>query len=163
MLILIIGLGSIAKKHIFAIRKVLPNAEICALRHTKNANIVEGVTNLSSLEELNSIPYFIIISNPTSEHFNTILKVAQLKSPLFIEKPVFNNLDYENKIVDVIKSNNILTYVACNLRFHPVIQYLKEFEISSKKINEINVYCGSYLRIGDLGPILKIYIVQSKS
>jgi predicted dehydrogenase len=36
--------------------------------------------------------------------------------------------------------------VACNLRFHPGIQFLRNYLSQCRsKVNEVNVYCGSYL------------------
>jgi predicted dehydrogenase len=46
----------------------------------------------------------------------------------------------------LIKEKNIKTYVACNLRFHPAINFIKSYLNSNmSKLNEVNVYCGSYL------------------
>jgi predicted dehydrogenase len=66
---------------------------------------------------------------------------------LFIEKPAVNNLEILDQLAVKIKSYGIKTYVACNLRFHPCIRYLKEFleKRTDIKINEVNIYCGSYL------------------
>jgi predicted dehydrogenase len=51
-----------------------------------------------------------------------------------------------NEILNEVNLNNIITYVAFNLRFHPSIQFLKRFLDQNKpNINEINIYCGSYL------------------
>ena len=39
-----------------------------------------------------------------------------------------------------------MIYNACNLRFHPLIVFFKDFiKNKTSKINEVNVYCGSYL------------------
>ncbi len=147
MKILIIGLGSIAKKHIAAIRSIDSNASIYALRSQHNAQTYDRITNLYSFDEASNIGFdFAIISNPTSEHKNTIQKLLEFKIPLFIEKPVASSpID---GLINSIKESRILSYVACNLRFLEVIQYLKECIESGNtpgKINEVNVYCGSYL------------------
>ncbi len=147
MKILIIGLGAIAKKHIAAIRSIDSNASIYALRSHHNAQAYDRITNLYSFEEASNIGFdFAIISNPTSEHKHTIQKLLQFKIPLFIEKPVASSpID---DLVNSIKESRILTYVACNLRFLEVIHFLKERVESGNtpgRINEVNVYCGSYL------------------
>ncbi|NLX40880.1 MAG: Gfo/Idh/MocA family oxidoreductase [Bacteroidales bacterium] len=147
MKILIIGLGSIAKKHIAAIRSIESNASIYALRSQHNAQAYDGITNLYSFDEASNIGFdFAIISNPTSEHKHTIQKLLEFKIPLFIEKPVASSpID---DLINSIKESRILTYVACNLRFLEVMQFLKERVESGNtpgRINEVNVYCGSYL------------------
>ena len=145
MKILIIGLGSIARKHINAILTLYKNVEIFALRFSSREN-VEGVNNIYSLENLVNKFDFVIISNPTFLHGETILNCLKLNCPIFLEKPPLNNFINANTINQLLINNKTINYVAFNLRFHPVIEYLKNNdELKKQKINEINVYCGSYL------------------
>jgi predicted dehydrogenase len=144
--VLIIGLGSIAAKHILSLNSLQEKFNIYALRTTEGNN-VEGVTNIYSISELPRLPSFAIVSNPTQFHFQTITSLACLNIPMFIEKPPLHTLDEIETVIDQINEKNILTYVACNLRFHPCIQFLKSHLQAGDniKINEVNVYCGSYL------------------
>ena len=145
MKILIIGLGSIAKKHINAILTLYKEVEIFAFRFSSRENI-EGVINVYSLENLVNKLDFVIISNPTFLHGETILNCLHLNCPIFLEKPPLNNFINANKINQLLINSKTVNYVAFNLRFHPVIEYLKNNnELKKQKINEINVYCGSYL------------------
>ena len=145
MLILIVGLGSIARKHINAINSILPNVNVYALRRLGTDTINDNITNIYELSSLPEKPHFAIISNPTSEHYDTIVKLISLDCPLFIEKPVLSNIDKAEKLQSLLNEKRILTYVACNLRFHPVINFLKHSNLQKQIINEVNVYCGSYL------------------
>lgn len=148
MRIVFIGIGSIAKKHIKAIIKIDPQTEIFALRSSKDALPYEGVVDFYEYCDIKDInPDFIIISNPTSKHFETIVKLLPLRKPLFIEKPVFGELGHDG-VVKKIEEDKILTYVACDMRFMDCLTWLHEYmqEHRNKvRINEINVYCGSYL------------------
>jgi predicted dehydrogenase len=142
--ILIIGLGSIAGKHIQAIHNLVPQANLYALRSSVNTTLVEGVTNIYRLDELKVKPDFVIISNPTNLHALAITQCIEMGVPLFIEKPLFDTLDNKEALVKQVLNARLLTYIACNLRFHPAIRFLK-VQLHGKRINEVNVYCGSYL------------------
>lgn len=147
MKILIIGLGSIGKKHLSAIRSICPDATTYALRTNINAEKFEGVTNIFSLREIeDSIIDFVIISNPTSEHFRTVSKLVEYSIPLFIEKPLSSTLDGGELLAKIV-NKDIFNYVACNLRFLECIGFIKEHlkRLPKKRLNEVNVYCGSYL------------------
>ncbi len=144
MKILIIGLGSIARKHIAAINEIDKNAVIYALRSNKSANNTEGVVNIYSYDDIEGKLDFCIISNPTNKHYETIEETLKLNIPLFIEKPSLMRLRDSNLLLKKINRQEILTYVAFNLRFHPVIKFLKEY-LRNKRVIEVNVYCGSYL------------------
>ena len=146
MKVLIVGLGSIAKKHIEALRILKPNCIIYALRSSPIAKKEEHVFNISKIDEVKIEFDFAIISNPTYLHYETIKFIAQKKIPLFIEKPALHSLENAEELIEFVEHNKVVNYVACNLRFHPCIVFLKENIIrKEKRINEINVYCGSFL------------------
>ena len=164
MKILIVGLGSIAKKHIAAIRLIDKEASIYALRRAGSLPDTEGIIEIYSYDTLSDYGFdFVIISNPTSEHEKTIANLLMLSCPLFIEKPLSNTLVVSD-LVSIIEKRNILTYVACNLRFLDVLIYVGDYlQAAKRRINEINIYCGSYLpdwRKGD--DFRKSYSSQEK-
>lgn len=146
MKVLVVGLGSIARKHISALRHLYPDIQIYALRSQTNASQEDDVINLYGVSEIPEDIDFAIISNPTSCHAKSIDSLKDLNIPLFIEKPVFESINYD-RLIKAVKDNNVLTYVACNLRFLDCLVFLKEYFRNNpdKRINEVNVYCGSYL------------------
>ena len=146
MTILIIGLGSIAKKHIDVLKNLYPYCKIYALRSKKNVTKIEGVINIFNIQEIEEKIYCIFITNPTSMHSEAIRKCLNFNAPLLIEKPLFDNVSENSKLIKSINSRNLTTYVACNMRFHPALLFLKNFlKENTSEINEVNVYCGSFL------------------
>lgn len=144
MRVLIVGLGSIAKKHIAALKTINPDVEILALRNSLDSESYEDIINIFDIDEIQGLKIsFAIISTPTSLHKSTIESLIPYHIPLFIEKPLFNSLNHQD-LLEKICEKNIYTYVACNLRFLESLQFAKEY-IDRKRINEVNIYCGSYL------------------
>ena len=146
MNVLIIGLGSIASKHIQTIRKLLPEANLYALRSRGKKGNNFGVEEIDNLENIDLTPRFVIISNPTHLHYETLEKLYRKGWPLFIEKPLFHQMKGAEELVEKVASSGNLCYVACNLRFHPALVFVKNYlEKNKPRVNEVNVYCGSYL------------------
>ncbi len=146
MNILIVGLGSIARKHIIAMQTLNIEAVIYALRSNLNVETEEGVVNIYNLDDLEASVDFAIISNPSNLHYLYIEFLAKKRIPLFIEKPPVHSLENIDSLVTLIHEKSLFTYVACNLRFHPCLIFLKEkLAIEYHRVNELNVYCGSYL------------------
>ena len=132
---LIIGFGSIGRKHFSIIKKFNLFKKIYILtKQKKKLNII------SSLKELESIkPFYIIISSRTNMHYSQ-LKIIEKKiknSYILVEKPLF-----EKKQILNINRNKV--FVGYNLRFHPVLIFLKKF-VQKKKIFSINIVCKSFL------------------
>lgn len=142
MRVLMVGLGSIARKHIAALRQLDPAVEIVAWRSSRAGASLEGVADVYSLPEGDSFD-FAIISNPTSCHADTVRSLLPLNIPLFIEKPLFSELGHED-LLEEIRRRGLLTYVACNMRFMDTLQFVHD-HVNELKVNEVNVYCGSYL------------------
>lgn len=143
MKVLFIGLGSIAKKHINALRNII-ECEIYALRSGENPEIHAGVVNVLEIKEIIFEVDFVVLTNPTYLHAEYIGLLSNYGKPLFIEKPPLHTLDEIKNLSDLIEKSGMITYIGCNLRFHPSIVFLKE-SIKDKRINEVNVYAGSYL------------------
>lgn len=147
MKVLIIGLGSIALKHIKALQELYPSVVIYALRRKgEPSKGIKGVVEVFEIHEITMDTLsFILISNPTAVHYQTIKEVIAYKKPLFIEKPLFDVLSKEAKeLITEVEKQEIPTYVACNLRYLDCIAKTKELLVN-KRVNEVNAYCGSYL------------------
>ena len=127
MNVLIIGLGSIGKKHVDALKKLEPNAVVFALRSSNGKDVYLDVKNIYSILDIKTTIDFVIISNVTSEHEKSILIAINLNCPIFIEKPVLNSVANAENISKKLAIKNIHTYVACNLRFHPAIQFISNY------------------------------------
>ena len=150
MRVLIVGLGSIAKKHVAALRRIDADVQLFALRSSMSAKPWEGIKDFFTWDDALAHDYdFAIISNPTSEHISTIKQLLVKQIPLFIEKPLDNKLIDEN-IIEDIEKHGLITYIACNLRFLDCLKAAKEI-VEAHRVNEVNVYCGSYLPDWRLG------------
>lgn len=148
MNVLIYGLGSIARKHIAQLQLLIPDKlHIYALRSgSGDKTAVDSVVNIYDESELEAALDFIIISNPTYLRAQTLRRALQFGKPLFIEKPSLFTLDAAIEISAALGSSNSLSYVACNLRFHPCLLFFKKkLAEGIGKVEEVNIYCGSYL------------------
>lgn len=146
MKVLIVGLGSIAWKHIHVLKEIEPEVTFYALRSSRESEEHEGITNLYDWDSLRKGDFhFAIISSPSSKHLEHIRALNKLNIPLIIEKPLVINLE-QIKAFEEIDLNNPIMYVACNLRFHPLIEFIDDYlKNNISKINEVNSYFGSYL------------------
>lgn len=146
MTVLIIGLGSIAKKHITALKSLRPESSILILRSGRNQDEAEKLGKLTGWDEWEKKPDFAIISNPTNQHVQTLQQLADRGIPVMVEKPLSNSLEGLSDITARYRHSGLINYVACNMRFLPVLRFLKNWLLTSEyRINEVNVYCGSYL------------------
>lgn len=146
MKVLVVGLGSIARRHIKILKDFDSSVIVYALRSNHKAESIDGVINIYSFEDVYKLYLdFAILSNPTGVHFQYLNLLKKIKIPLFIEKPLFDTTGKEqDELVDSIIIDNIPTYIACNLRFLDSLVKIKDI-IKHERVNEVNVYCGSYL------------------
>jgi len=146
MTVLIIGLGSIARKHFRALKQLAPSVCVYALRSGNNIINEDGIINIFNINELFVKPDFCIISSPTALHAKHITLALTLNCPLLIEKPVLHSLEHAYVLENECRKKNIITYVACNLRFHKCLGFIKNYlRQNNPVVNEVNIYCGSYL------------------
>ncbi|ECC0286721.1 L-glutamine-D-fructose-6-phosphate isomerase subunit, partial [Campylobacter coli] len=138
MKVLIIGFGSIGKKHFLALKNL--NHEVSLLSLSAKKEEFKNTPIYRSLKEcdLNEFDLFII-ANITTEHFNTLKTLDELvkDKTILVEKPLFK------KSQNFTSSKNHI-YVAYLLRFHPVIVALKRL-LKGEKIYFASLICNSYL------------------
>jgi len=145
MKIVFFGLGSIGRRHAEILLKDFDH-EVYALRSGKNAEPNDlGVKEVHSWQDVENIkPDAVFITNPTFMHIDTALKCAELGAALFIEKPLDARSEKLELLLGSIRDKNLVSYVAYNLRFNPVIEYLKK-HLKDKKVCCATVYNSSYL------------------
>lgn len=141
MKVLMVGLGSIARKHIASLRTIDPSVEIVAWRSSRGGASVEGVQDVYELPRDGFD--FAIVCNPTSCHASAIHALLELNIPLYIEKPLFADLEHQD-LLEKIRCRGILTHVACDMRYIDTVRYIHD-HVQELRVNEVNVYCGSYL------------------
>ena len=134
--ILISGYGSIGRRHVNILSRLVKKKNITILTNQKVSNF-RTVKTLKALNEVN--PHYIVICNPTSDHLNKVKFIEKNCRNKFVlvEKPLFSK-------PDKINTEKNKYYVGYSLRFNPIINFLKK-KIKSKKIWNVNIFCGSYL------------------
>ncbi len=138
------GMGSIGTRHAMNLRALLERrgkrAEIHALRSSGGtSNAVDRC--FSCWKELESPYDAIFITNPTSLHYETLLRAESLGKSFFVEKPLFlTSAVTADALTPFVERT---THVACPLRFHPVVEYLKER--MPERVLAARLLCSSYL------------------
>jgi predicted dehydrogenase len=144
--ILFFGIGSIGKKHASIIKNNY-DFNLYAYRtdkgQEKNDLKIEEFNSLNDAFSIN--PDIAFITNPTFLHVETALECTRRNIDIFIEKPISNSLEQVDLLDSEVKKNNIFTYVAYNMRFHPVIKNLKEMVSEKDTPIYFSVTCRSYL------------------
>lgn len=137
MKVLLIGYGSIGKRHEAVLSKF--NQIKCIDIVTKQ-NLPDKTTYLSLNEvaDLNQYDYFVI-SSETNKHYEQLkyLESKIYNKLIFCEKPLFET----DKELKIEKNKVFIGYV---LRFHPLLQKLKR-SLMNQKVLSVHVNCGQYL------------------
>ena len=134
--ILVIGYGAIGRRH----AEILASMDsISTVSVLSRQNDVPFHT-ITKLEETESVdPDYIVVASNTSLHYEQLLFLEEhlVGKTVLVEKPLFNQYhDYS------IQNNSV--FVGYNLRFHPVVNIIRE-RIAGRKLWNIHVFCGSYL------------------
>ena len=142
---LILGCGSIGQRHIKNLKSIGVKS-IYAIRsrkgYYKDLNKKLDVIEIDNWNELSKLKIDIaIISNPTSLHLETAIKLSPFVKGIFMEKPLSNSLEGIDKLKIKIENNKNVFFMGHNLMFHPIIKNIKEF-INKNELGKIlNIQC----------------------
>ena len=147
MKILVVGYGSIGKRHVQNLLKI-SGLEIIICTKQKINKPSKKIKLFKSLKDcIKEEPDIGIIANESNLHIQTAITLANTGMDLFIEKPLSNSLKESKELLKIIKKKKLVTQVGCQLRFHKCIKKIKEIILENKlgEIISIKVECGSYL------------------
>lgn len=149
--ILVIGCGSIGKRHIRNLMTL--NAKNIMAFDVRSDRLSEvesefGIEVVDTLENAWKLaPDVALITSPTSFHVPLALQAAEHGCHLFIEKPLSDNIDNVDQLLDTVKTQNLITMVGCNMRFHPGLMKVKTL-LETEAIGRViagRVEAGQYL------------------
>lgn len=120
--LLIVGLGSIGRRHARVAREVTPSVRIVALRHREHAaDVPDGIERcVTRLEDaLAFAPQAAVIASPATRHLETALPLARAGVHLLVEKPIAAASSGVSELIGVCRDRGVVLIVGYNLRFLP--------------------------------------------
>ena len=132
--VLVIGFGSIGKKHCKILKSFTDDIYVFTNQNISKYKKISSFRNIKKLD-----PDYIVIASKTNTHIHFIKFIEKnfKNKKILIEKPIMEKYRPLR-----LKKNKF--FVGYNLRFHPVLLFLKKF-VKNKKINFIKVNSSSYL------------------
>lgn len=144
-----VGLGSIGTRHLNNVHAFLDDRgdtyAIDLYRHKLQDSLPDGVRAQYLYGEAltDEQQYDIVfVTNPTSLHEDAIRKFIGHTKAFFIEKPIFGDTHINAELLDQLDA--VRNYVACPLRYNPVLQYAYEYGLCNNAI-AVRAICSSYL------------------
>lgn len=147
--ILIVGHGSIGKRHLRLARELLPNADIRVLRHQEGASIPERANgcfwNMS--QAIAFAPQLAVIASPATFHMSAAQPLAQAGVHLLVEKPLSASLDGVPQLLEICREQGTVLLIGYNLRFLPSLQRFRDLlgENVIGKVLSVRCEIGQYL------------------
>jgi predicted dehydrogenase len=147
--VLIVGLGSIGRRHLRLARELIPHADIRVLRHQPSNEIPEDANGcfFAIQDALNFMPNIAVIACPAPFHLATAKALAAMGVHLLIEKPLSTSVDGVTQLLNICKDSRSVLQVGYNLRFLPSLQCFRDLlrESIIGKILSVRCEVGQYL------------------
>ena len=150
MKVLLVGCGSIGKRHLENLNRLAAIEHIFV--YSKVNNCLSGLKNKRKVSLVKSIddiqPDLAIIANETYKHIDTAIRLARKGAHLFIEKPLSHKLSEKlNLLKRIIRQKKIKIFIGYNLRFLGALNFIKT-KLSRNAIGNIyfaKIEVGQYL------------------
>lgn len=148
MKILVIGAGSIGRRHINNLNLLgYTNIDVVDTNTSRLTYVKEtfDIANVSH-DSKKGVYDVAFILTPPVYHMEMALELAKKGTDLFIEKPLSHNLTDVDELIQYKKDTNIVIMVGYNLRFHCGLQELKSrLEKTVGNMYYIRAEIGQYL------------------
>lgn len=135
MRFVIVGLGSIGRRHAQNLRTLRPDAEILALRRPPSEKrgtdrdaaepaVDDAIYDLE--EAVSRDPDAAVITNPAPYHTAFSVEFARHGIPLFVEKPLADAMDGVDRLLEMCREQGLCLQVGYNFRFYEPLRKLRE-------------------------------------
>lgn len=162
MKIAFFGLGGIGTRHLNLLREE-GGHEFYAVRSGAGDVAVDcsDIRTVKHQDELLAHGIELaFITNPTRLHIPCATWCAEHRIPFFVEKPLSDQLVELDGLCALVRESRIATYVGYVLRFHPVIQRLREL-LADREVYHARCVASSFLPLWRPGrDHLKLYSAQ---
>lgn len=130
---IVVGLGSIGARHVRVLSALGRKVMTVSRRSGSDFSDIDGAIKAT-------LSNYIVVANETSAHDMTVRKIVELgfEGDVLVEKPLFA----ERATLPAHKFRGL--YVGYNLRFHPVLTYLRS-ELGTERILSASIIVGQHL------------------
>lgn len=147
---LIVGSGSIARRHLANLRMLRPKSRIIVLRRQQSVSgdLPEADRVVNTLEDaIHECPETAIVANPAPFHVPIAQALAEAGCHLLVEKPFSDRMDGLDALIDTCASRGVTLMVGYNLRFCPSLQAMARMvaEGAVGRVLHVNAEIGQYL------------------
>lgn len=144
MRVLVVGFGSIARKHLDNLRHCYPHAQLAVWCRSGFERQADGLSCLFHSVEaaLAWQPDFIIIASPASHHAEHASALAVLRVPMLVEKPLAANLQQAHQLLAALPQGEHLGY---QLRYTEGFSRMTQWLPSLGKLLYVRLEVGQYL------------------
>lgn len=149
--VLVVGLGSIGKRHARNFRQLgvshVSGMDPSPERRKEFTEAIAGKTFANLTDALCTRPDLVVIASPNIFHLPQALEVARHNLPMFIEKPLGTDAKLAQMLLKEVQQRNLFVHVGSNWKFHPAFEYMKK-TLSEGRLGKIvaaQVLAGQWL------------------
>jgi len=147
---LLIGTGSIGRRHLANLRALAPGVQVDVLREGRPGPLPEFDATLSTTldEALAKSPQLVIVATPTSAHLRYLQAAIAAGIAFYAEKPVVGSAAELDALEATCRGHRMPpNIVGCNLRFLPSLHRLRELvrDGALGNIARASFECGQWL------------------
>lgn len=148
--LLIVGLGSIGKRHARLAREIVPGIQVVALRHRNSQDIAEPNVDycVTSLDEaLQFRPQAAVIASPSSRHMDVALPLARAGVHLLVEKPISSTAEGVLELIETCQIHGVRLMTGYNMRFQLALQRFRELLLEERvgRVFSVRAEVGQFL------------------
>lgn len=149
---IVIGSGSIARRHIRNLKTIFPHAEVACISASGRTLTTEECGADTVFVSLNEAlasckPAFAIVASPSPWHLSQVRQLAEACVPTLIEKPLADDFSVAVAEVEALRTHADRLEVAYNLRYLSSAQEMKRLIEAGivGRIHSVSIDVGQYL------------------